>query len=781
MKKFKLTQYALLFMACMAFGLISTITAQAAWDYDSQTGTGLITKDYIEYNEDGSINTEAMDNVYYSDYHWVSIPGENMQIDYKTSGSETITHLTADQLTLTYYGANEPEGDNPTAVANTKAHLRDGDFGLVYFDPDGQTGYYRITRKDASSEEYITVRVIYPEVGFYSSPEQKGEYIIDRGSFFEGEAKEVYLNLNDVDQVYSFGFADGTQSDQEGNIYPFTVYTWRDGEQQYTGTSDGVENYFTVSEVNGKPGWYKITLDTAITDAFSIKTRIWKVNSENEEGYPIDAWINFDGPQPTGLVAAGEQFGEEGIYSTFSGAYFDPLSLDLSLQYVTVTDGVASVSPITITDVSKLKVYPANPENEEEPDPANVPVSGDVVTASAGDSKNVSLTFTQTGTYYLAYDGVDGYIRIDAFIPDLGFFSTPERQDYGYGDDKKITTFLPNTTYKEGQVSAPVYMLPWVDDNVFSINPDTINFEVLDENGAAVNNYITKVSLGNGQYQIATTDKATGNFTVKVTANRKGGETENGENVDPEFIEEEFTFTCIPVTKLEITTAPTKTIYTEGEVFDKTGMVVKAVYQDGSSEVITNYTVSSSGVLTTADKQVTITWNGKTAVQVVTVNAKQAVNPTPVTPVLITPTPENTTKIGDTVVLGGVTYRVTNVNKKEVACVSAKKSVKKVNILSAVTVNGTSYNVTEIAANAFKNCTKLTTITISSKVKTIGKNAFSGCKKVKTITIKSKNITKIGKNAFKNVKKNVTIKVPKSKKAAYKKLLKNAGFKGKVK
>ncbi len=97
------------------------------------------------------------------------------------------------------------------------------------------------------------------------------------------------------------------------------------------------------------------------------------------------------------------------------------------------------------------------------------------------------------------------------------------------------------------------------------------------------------------------------------------------------------------------------------------------------------------------------------------------------------------------------------------------------------TVNIKSTTISKIETGAFKNCKKLTKVTVPSSITTIGKNAFSGDKNLKTITIKSTKIKSIGKNAFKNVPKKATIKVPKKKKTTYTKLLKKAGFKGKIK
>lgn len=99
--------------------------------------------------------------------------------------------------------------------------------------------------------------------------------------------------------------------------------------------------------------------------------------------------------------------------------------------------------------------------------------------------------------------------------------------------------------------------------------------------------------------------------------------------------------------------------------------------------------------------------------------------------------------------------------------------------LTTVTIKSTT--IKTIDQGAFKNCKKLTKVTITKNVTKIGKEAFLGDKKLKTITITSTKIKSIGKNAFKGVPKTTTIKVPKKQKKAYTRLLKKAGFKGKVK
>ena len=72
--------------------------------------------------------------------------------------------------------------------------------------------------------------------------------------------------------------------------------------------------------------------------------------------------------------------------------------------------------------------------------------------------------------------------------------------------------------------------------------------------------------------------------------------------------------------KIEIT-GPTKTEYTQGEELDLSGLVVTAVYSDGSKSEVKagDYTVSGYDPDTAGEQTVTVTYGGKTAAFTVTV------------------------------------------------------------------------------------------------------------------------------------------------------------------
>jgi hypothetical protein len=182
---------------------------------------------------------------------------------------------------------------------------------------------------------------------------------------------------------------------------------------------------------------------------------------------------------------------------------------------------------------------------------------------------------------------------------------------------------------------------------------------------------------------------------------------------------------------------------------------------------------------------------------------------TPTTPVNPTTPATEEVKVGGTYPSGNYTYKVTSVTNKTVEVTGIVKD--KLSKTTAVTVYNTvklgsdTYKVTSVAASAFKNNKKITSVTVGKNVETIGKNAFAGCTKLKKVTVKSKKLKQIGakafynakalksltlktkslksvgKNAFKGINKKAVIKVPKAKKKAYTKLLAKKGQSSSVK
>ena len=138
---------------------------------------------------------------------------------------------------------------------------------------------------------------------------------------------------------------------------------------------------------------------------------------------------------------------------------------------------------------------------------------------------------------------------------------------------------------------------------------------------------------------------------------------------------------------------------------------------------------------------------------------------------------------GTVFTVGKLKYKVTATGQKNTVAVQAPKSkkAKALTIPASVKKDGVTYSVTSLGASAFKNCKKLTKITIGKNVTSIGKSAFAGAKKLKRITVKSSKLKKIGAKAFYGIHKKAVIKVPKKKLKAYRKLWKKKGQKKSVK
>ena len=91
------------------------------------------------------------------------------------------------------------------------------------------------------------------------------------------------------------------------------------------------------------------------------------------------------------------------------------------------------------------------------------------------------------------------------------------------------------------------------------------------------------------------------------------------------------------------------------------------------------------------------------------------------------------------------------------ATVTAVKSKKAtVKVAATIKVKGVTYKVTAIGANAFKNCKKLSKLTLKAKV-SVKKGAFKGCKKTIKVTAASKKakkaqLKKLKKSGYKKFK-----------------------------
>ena len=109
---------------------------------------------------------------------------------------------------------------------------------------------------------------------------------------------------------------------------------------------------------------------------------------------------------------------------------------------------------------------------------------------------------------------------------------------------------------------------------------------------------------------------------------------------------------------------------------------------------------------------------------------------------------EEKMKVGDTITVGKVKYKVTSTTKKTVTAVKGTdKNATSISLASTVRIKGETCKVTKIEPKAFYKYTKLKDIYISRYVTSIGKSSFQGCTKLSRVTI-GKSVTTIGESAF---------------------------------
>lgn len=130
-------------------------------------------------------------------------------------------------------------------------------------------------------------------------------------------------------------------------------------------------------------------------------------------------------------------------------------------------------------------------------------------------------------------------------------------------------------------------------------------------------------------------------------------------------------------------------------------------------------------------------------------------------------------KAGTKYTIGGNQYTVLKAGLS-VRFSKANPKAKTVTILNTITVDGISYKVAEVGANAFKNNKKVKKVTIGANVVKIANKAFNKCPSLKSVVIKTTLLTKktASKKCFSKVHKKMVIKVPKKVKKTYVKIFK---------
>ena len=106
-------------------------------------------------------------------------------------------------------------------------------------------------------------------------------------------------------------------------------------------------------------------------------------------------------------------------------------------------------------------------------------------------------------------------------------------------------------------------------------------------------------------------------------------------------------------------------------------------------------------------------------------------------------------------------FVVTNIEPAEckVSCSSNPASPTAVNIPGTILSNGITYKVTEVADNAFHNCTNVTGATMQTGIKIIGESAFSGCTSLNNMVV-PEGVERLKESAFAGCTSMTNISIP---------------------
>ncbi|MBR5562099.1 MAG: bacterial Ig-like domain-containing protein [Clostridia bacterium] len=283
------------------------------------------------------------------------------------------------------------------------------------------------------------------------------------------------------------------------------------------------------------------------------------------------------------------------------------------------------------------------------------PQAGEYLTVSnitiAADSTDptgiieVRINNTGSGTY-----GINWEFRTD----NGRVIDPPQIYDKGVGSGYRWFK-LKATAVQGGTVTFPIYAYYNTSDNIIAttnctvtvtvptltVSPSDIVIDLNKSNSATVNavisNHTTNTldigyAVSNNNISASYGNYITNGTEIVVTGNTPGTyylytyirNPYSGYNI----VSQSHRVTvkaARALSSISVDTYPNKTTYYVGESFSSSGMVVRANYNDGTSEYITSgFTCSSPDMSTAGRKNVKVTYGGKTTSFYITVNAKPA-------------------------------------------------------------------------------------------------------------------------------------------------------------
>ncbi len=263
----------------------------------------------------------------------------------------------------------------------------------------------------------------------------------------------------------------------------------------------------------------------------------------------------------------------------------------------------------------------------------SVTVSGNYITSTV--SSSMEWTLTSVGSAYYITNGTTYLIRGSGSTLTTGSQSQADSShgqwSYSSSNNRISITSYGSTYYLYRNGSS--FGLSNTSNTVYLYQKKTLAITGIAVNQApdkTVYNegetfepagMVIRATYNDGSYEDISTVGSPDGYTFTPTGALSASDHSVSVSYGGRSTTQAITVNARTVTSIEISSPPTKTTYDEGETFDPAGMVVTAHYSDDTNAPVTGYTVDPSGSLTPSDHSVTITYNGRTATQAITVNA----------------------------------------------------------------------------------------------------------------------------------------------------------------
>ncbi|MEI3163374.1 MAG: bacterial Ig-like domain-containing protein [Lachnospirales bacterium] len=341
----------------------------------------------------------------------------------------------------------------------------------------------------------------------------------------------------------------------------------------------------------------------------------------------------------------------DGSEKTITDYYVDEaeLAVGTTTVYVTYNDFYATV-PVSVAEngIKSIEIT-QSPDTTNYVEGQKFNANGMVVTATYADGSKADLPSTSYSYNTNALTTSDTEITVTAgdltaavpitvvakAITGIEVIKNPNKMSYVVGQPFDISGMIVQATYNDG-TTAEIFdytYQPEIITGTNSVRGDVNGDGVVDSTDAAlVLRYIGDMPVsGNFDLVAADCDGLPGinlldaNWILRYATGQETGDTGFTGKDDIVISKDGFSDTITvdvvekAVTSLEVTTQPTKTTYLSGEKFDKSGMVITATYNDGTTATITDYVVDENGLTAGTDK-VYVTYDGVYTTVPVTVN-----------------------------------------------------------------------------------------------------------------------------------------------------------------